>query len=872
MRLYEIAKQRGVDAKKLLLAVKAAGFEVKSTLVAVDDDVTAWIAKQPDEALAPPPKEKKPKKKAAKKAKTTVKKKTAKKSAAASKDEKPTGKTAVKTRKPLKPAKEKEEEVKPETAVADESEAEASASAAKEAKAAGKARAKPKKKPTAKDKKTAKAKERRTSEEPIAPEPEKDASPSPLTDIPEGEEGAAAETADSEGSLILDEEISTKQTGQKHKRADFKSKVKAHNLPAGFVDIDSAYTRSLTSSRAPRRSPRARQMRRGRRGRSKRRAGMAATMQRDPDAVYTITPGMTVRDLSIAIGIKLGEIMGFLMKSGSMFQVNDILPEDEIKLIAEEFGVKIEWKAALDLEAELEENLLQQQETSQKNRVSRPPIITFLGHVDHGKTSLLDKIRKSRVTAGESGGITQHFGAYCVEKSGHTITFLDTPGHEAFTAMRARGASLTDIAVLVVAADDGVMPQTEEACSHARNAGVPIVVAINKCDIPNANPDRVRQELSTRLELLPEEWGGQIGMVNVSAITGDGIDALLERILLEAEMLELSADPGLPATGHVLEAKVSENRGIVATLLVADGTLHRGDIMLCATGYGKIKLMYDEHGKTVNEVMPGRPARVVGLSSVPDAGDKFYVLDDLAKAKAIAEQRQHASRAASLSRRAHVTLENLQSHLANSQVRELNVIIKADVMGSLEVLQKTLRELSTDEVRIKIIHAAVGGINQADVILADASDAIILGFHVVADQIARLQAASHNVQIKVYHIIYRLIEDMKAALEGMLPPEEKEVIQGQLEIRQVFRASRFGNIAGCYVTDGVVTRTSRVRLIRDSVVIYDGTIASLRRVKDDAREVKSGYECGLKIAGYDDIKEGDIIEAYTIEEIARTLD
>jgi len=691
-------------------------------------------------------------------------------------------------------------------------------------------------------------------------------------DAPQAPEGTAPQAVTIDdgvaGGIIIEEEGPAKHTGQKHKRADFKSRALPRVLPAGFADLDTTYTRSVAGTRAPRRAPRSRQMRRGR----GRRATAQVKHERDPNAIIPVTAGMTVRDLSVALGVKLGEIMGYFLKNGLRMQVNDILPEEDIKLVAQEFKLNIEWKAPQNLEDELELEIQGHADATQDSDLQpRPPVITFLGHVDHGKTSLLDKIRSSRVAAGEAGGITQHIGAYCIEKGDHTITFLDTPGHEAFTAMRARGATLTDIAVLVVAADDGVMPQTEEACSHARNAEVPVVVAINKCDLPNANPDRVRQELANRLELLPEEWGGKTGMINVSAITGAGIDALLERILLESEMLELRANPDRPAEGHVLEAKVSESRGVVVTMLVSDGTLRRGDIVLCSSGYGKVKLMYDEHGRTIEEAGPGRPARIVGLSSVPEAGDRIYVLNDLARARDIAEHRAHEARSAALSRRAHVTLENLQAHLADAQTRELNVIIKADVMGSLEVLQKTLRDISNDEVRINIIHAAVGGINQADVILADASDAVIVGFHVIADQTARLQATSHGVQIKVYHIIYRLIEDMRSALEGMLPPEEREVVQGHLEIRQVFRASRIGNIAGCYVTDGIVTRQSRVRLIRDSVVIYDGQVESLRRVKSDAREVRSGFECGLKIAGYDDIKEGDVIEAYTIEEIARKL-
>jgi translation initiation factor IF-2 len=437
--------------------------------------------------------------------------------------------------------------------------------------------------------------------------------------------------------------------------------------------------------------------------------------------------------------------------------------------------------------------------------------------------------------------------------------------------MRARGANLTDIAVLVVAADDGVMPQTEEAASHAKNAGVPIVVAINKCDLPSANPDRVRQELANRLGLLPEEWGGQVGMIEVSAHTGKGIEELLERILLESEVLELRANPKRPATGFVVEARMSEGQGVLSTMLVSDGTLHVSDAMLCSNGYGKIRFMLDEFGKPIEAADPGTPVRLSGLSAVPEAGDKFYILQDILKARAIAEQRERESRAAALAKRQHVTLENLTSHLAGSGRRELSVIVKADVVGSLEVLEKTLRDMATPEVGINIIHSAVGGINHADVILADASDALILGFHVGVESQAKSAAVSLGVQIRAYHIIYRMIEDMRAALEGLLPPEEKEVVQGHIEIRQVFRASKIGAIAGSYVTDGFVQRASRIRLYRNQVVIYDGTIQSLKRLKDDAREVKAGFECGIKIANYDGIEAGDVMEAYTIEEVARKL-
>ncbi|MCL2000773.1 MAG: translation initiation factor IF-2 [Planctomycetes bacterium] len=660
-----------------------------------------------------------------------------------------------------------------------------------------------------------------------------------------------------------------RSAGFKHKRADFKSKRIQHELPASFAEIDNEFTRSIASG-GRRRSSRNTQRRvTGRRFRTRR---FATPIPRAAGQEAIVHLGMTIRDLSIALGIKLQEILSYMLSQNQMVQVNDIITGENIHLVAEHFNIPLKWESDEDLEEELaQEEQLHEKRSLSANLLERPPVVTFMGHVDHGKTSLLDAIRDTRVVDGEHGGITQHIGAYSVIKNRKHVTFLDTPGHEAFSAMRARGANITDIAVLVVAADDGVMPQTIEAASHAKSAGVPIVIAINKCDLPSANPDKVRQELANRLELLPEEWGGQVGMVEVSAHTRMGLDGLIERILLEAEVLELRADPARPATGFVIEAKRSGSQGVVATLLVSDGTLRVGDVILCSDGYGKIRFMFDEFGRSITEAVPGTPVRMSGLSAVPEAGGKFFILSDLHKARAIAEQRERESRATAMAKRQHVTLENLTSHLAGSGKRELFIVIKADVVGSLEVIGKTLHDLATSEVGINIIHSAVGGVNYADVILADASDAIVLGFNVAVEPQARNAAAGLGVQVRIYHIIYRMIEDMKAALEGLLPPEEKEVVQGHIEIRQVFRSSKLGAIAGCYVSDGQIQRTNRIRLYRNQVVIYDGSIQSLRRVKDDAREVRSGFECGIKIANYDAIEEGDVIEAYSIEEIARKL-
>jgi translation initiation factor IF-2 len=439
--------------------------------------------------------------------------------------------------------------------------------------------------------------------------------------------------------------------------------------------------------------------------------------------------------------------------------------------------------------------------------------------------------------------------------------------------MRARGANLTDIVVLVVAADDGVMPQTREAYNHAKAAGVPVVVALNKIDLPNANVQRALTELANLDEdLLPEEWGGKTGVIQCSAETGDGIEELIERLHLESELLELKADDEGPAEGHVLEAELTQDRGVVANLLIQNGTLHRGDILLAGPAYGKSKLMFDERGQAITEAGPATPVAISGLSEPPEAGDKFYVVEDLTTARDVAEKRAAENRTQRLRTRSHVSLENLTEYLQESEMKELRVVLKADVMGTLEVLRKTLGELATDEVKINVIHAGVGGINQADIILADASDAVVVGFHVIADPGAREQAEARSVEIKIYHIIYRMVEDMKAALSGLLPPEEREVAQGHAEVRQIFKVSRLGNIAGCMITDGVVTRNSHARVFRDNVMIHEGRINTLQRFKDQAREVREGYECGITLQKFDDFKAGDVIEAYTVEEVARSIE
>ena len=879
MRFYELGTQIGIEKKDIDILLRVAnesGFDIKNSLATVDDRVVTWAQRNTDELAGRVELEREKAGGPAKK-RVPVKKKAVKRKIGGEKDE-TGGETdeeaqpqaaaeAVAVQEvpaPKAPEKPAPVEVKPAPAV-------------QKVIPPHQAKAAPRFAPADSDvsARLAQAAANLKKKKKAAPKaPTKPVMPSKQQ---KGPVRAPAEGGEGEGAVLLEEQGGDKgsYTTHKHKRADFKGTLAKPELPAIFSSMDSEYTRSIRSGGARGgRGGRSHGGSAGGRRKGKRGFQSAQSLPRDPNQLAQLSTAMSLRDLSESLGVKLNSIMSFFMQSGKLLSVNDILGEDDIMQVAEEFKIPYEWKQEENLEQRLTRELDEQTSGAESTRINRPPVVTFMGHVDHGKTSLLDKIRQTRVAEGESGGITQHIGAYSVEKNGHKITFLDTPGHEAFTQMRARGANLTDVVVLVVAADDGVMPQTKEAYNHAKNAGVPVVVAINKCDMASANPDKVRQEIANQLELMPEEWGGTAGMIEVSAHTGQGLDKLLERILLEAEMLELDANPERNAVGYVIESEMTENRGVVATVLILDGTLHRGDIILTSNGYGKVKLMYDWNGRTTDSGGPSHAVSVVGLNNVPEVGDKIFVVEDMVRARKLAEEREYKARAQALSRqkRKHVTLENLTEYLDQSQQRDLNVIIKADVTGSLEVLEKTLADLSTDEVRINVIHSGVGGVSQADVILADASDAIVLAFHVVADSSAKLQATSHNVQIKVYHIIYRLIEDMRAALEGMLPPEERENIRGHVEIREVFRSSRLGNIAGCYVLDGTINRSCRVRLIRDSVVIYDGNIDGLRRFKDDVKEVRSGFECGLRIVGYDDIKVGDTLEAYEIEEIARKLD
>ncbi|MCP5269016.1 MAG: translation initiation factor IF-2 [Zoogloeaceae bacterium] len=575
---------------------------------------------------------------------------------------------------------------------------------------------------------------------------------------------------------------------------------------------------------------------------------------------------ISVAELAHKMAVKATEVIKALMKMGSMVTINQVLDQETAMILVEEMGHQAVAAKLDDPDAFLVDT------GEHKDYVLEPraPVVTVMGHVDHGKTSLLDHIRRSRVASGEAGGITQHIGAYHVETERGMVTFLDTPGHEAFTAMRARGAKATDIVILVVAADDGVMPQTKEAIHHAKAAGVPIVVAVNKIDKPEANPERVKQELVSE-EVVPEEYGGDSPFVPVSAKTGVGIDELLEQVLLQAEVLELKAAKDSPATGLIIEARLDKGRGPVATMLVQSGTLRQGDMVLAGQVFGKVRAMLDENGKPIKEAGPSIPVEIQGLSDVPAAGEDAVVLSDEKKAREIALFRQGKFRDVKLAKQQAAKLENILDQMGEGEVKTLPLIIKADVQGSQEALVQSLQKLSTSEVKVNVIHGAVGGITESDINLAQASKAVVIGFNTRADAGARRAAESFGVDIRYYNIIYDAVDDVKSALSGMLSPEKREEITGTVEIRQVFRASKIGTIAGCYVLDGIVKRNSRARLLRGNVVRWDGELESLKRFKDDVKEVKFGFECGLSLKNFNDIEEGDQLEIYEITEVARTL-
>ncbi|MBA2878652.1 translation initiation factor IF-2 [Anoxybacillus kamchatkensis] len=578
----------------------------------------------------------------------------------------------------------------------------------------------------------------------------------------------------------------------------------------------------------------------------------------------TFEGSLTVAELAKKLGKEPSEIIKKLFMLGIIATINKDLDKDAIELICSDYGVEVEEKVTID-ETEFETiEIVDHPE----DLVERPPVVTIMGHVDHGKTTLLDSIRHTKVTEQEAGGITQHIGAYQVVVNGKKITFLDTPGHEAFTTMRARGAQVTDIVILVVAADDGVMPQTVEAINHAKAAKVPIIVAVNKIDKPTANPDRVMQELM-EYELVPEEWGGDTIYCKLSALTGEGIDNLLEMILLVSEMEELKANPNRRATGTVIEAKLDKGRGPVATLLVQSGTLRVGDPIVVGYTYGRVRAMTNDLGRRVKEAGPSTPVEITGLNEVPQAGDRFMVFEDEKKARQIGEARAQKQIAQQRSVKARVSLDDLFEKIKQGEMKELNIIVKADVQGSVEALVAALQKIEVEGVRVKIIHSGVGAVTEYDIMLASASNAIVIGFNVRPDANAKRVAEAEKVDIRLHRIIYKVIEEIEAAMKGMLDPEYEEKVIGQAEVRQTFKVSKVGTIAGCYVTDGKITRDSSVRLIRQGIVVYEGQIDTLKRYKDDVKEVAQGYECGITIKNFNDIKEGDVIEAYMMQEVER---
>ena len=596
----------------------------------------------------------------------------------------------------------------------------------------------------------------------------------------------------------------------------------------------------------------------------KRQSFVAAPVVKPQLTHVELPPFITVKDLADGLGKRSADVIKTLMMMGMLVTLNQELDYDTAALVAGEYGITTE----PIVEVTEEDILFDEGEDNEENMKPRPPIVVVMGHVDHGKTSLLDKIRSTSVVKGEAGGITQHIGAYTVRCKGRQITFLDTPGHEAFTTMRARGAQVTDIAILVVAADDGVMPQTVEAINHARAANTEIIVAITKIDKVGANIDKVKQELSTH-DLLPEEWGGSTIMVPVSSKSGEGIDELLEMVLLTADVMELKADPKRQAKGTVIEAKLDKNRGPVATVLVQRGTLRSGDTLVTGPIFGHIRAMYDENGAAQKKAGPSVPVEILGLPEVPEAGETFYAVTDEKMARQLVEKRRIKQREEQLHKSSRMTLENLSQVLAEGEIKDLNLIIKADVQGSVEAVTQSLEKLTNEEVRVKVIHGGVGTITESDVTLADVSNAIIIGFNVRPSAIVVEQAKEVGVDIKLYSVIYNAIEDIEAAMRGMLKPQFEEVVLGHVEIRQTFKVSSVGTIGGAYVKDGKVLRTSEVRVVRDGIVVHQGKLASLKRFKDDAKEVAAGYECGISIENYNDIEEGDIIEVFEMQEIKR---
>ena len=582
---------------------------------------------------------------------------------------------------------------------------------------------------------------------------------------------------------------------------------------------------------------------------------------RNAQLKVSIPDEITVGELAARLKQQAGKVIAKFMQMGEMHAINDVIDFDTASLLAEEFHAKVE----KEVHVTIEERLFTQEEDAQEDLVTRPPVVCVMGHVDHGKTSILDAIRKTNVTKGEAGGITQAIGAYQVKSNDSVITFLDTPGHEAFTSMRARGANMTDIAVLVVAADDGIMPQTIESINHAKAANVKLIVAINKMDKPTANPERVKEQL-TKYEIVPEDWGGDVACIPVSAVTGMGISDLLERIVLEAEVMELKANPSRRGKGAVVEARLDKGQGPIATLLVQNGTLHKGDCLIAGTAVGRVRTMRNDKGQEITEAGPSTPVEITGLTEVPEAGELFEAVEDERLARELADKRTAEAKEKQFAAYTKVTLDNLFDQMAANDMKELPIIVKADVQGSAEAVKQSLEKISNDEVRVRVIHAGVGAISKSDVSLADASNAIIIGFNVRPDAVAKAEAEQTGVEMRMYRVIYDAINDVSDAMKGMLAPKVREVALGEAQVRQVYKISSVGTVAGCRVTDGKITRDAQLRLVRDGIVICEDSIASLKRFKDDAKEVAAGFECGITLAKFQDIKEGDVFECFKMEE------
>jgi translation initiation factor IF-2 len=660
----------------------------------------------------------------------------------------------------------------------------------------------------------------------------------------------------------ISKESKTGKTGVKHKKGSYKKPIEKKEVSE--EEIQKQIKETLERLQGRGKSKRSK-IKRETRQRRKEQAIAEQIKQDEESKILKVTEFITVSELANMMDVNVGEVIKACFSLGLMVTMNQRLDAETLSLVTDEFGFDVKF---IDAEEEIEDV---EEVDAEENLVPRPPIVTIMGHVDHGKTSLLDYIRNANVVAGESGGITQHIGAYKVKlDNGEQLTFIDTPGHEAFTAMRARGTKVTDVAVIVIAADDNIMPQTKEAISHAQAAGVPMIFAINKIDRPTANPDNIKQQLAS-MNLLVEDWGGKYQSQEISAKTGQGVKELLEKIVLEAEMLDLKANPDRKAIGTVLEAALDKGRGYVSDLLIQNGTLKIGDYILAGKYHGKVKAMYDERDNKVKEAPPATPVRVLGLDGAPTAGDRFKVYEDEREAKKIAQKRDQIIREQQLRAQKHITLDEIGRRIALGDFKELNLIIKGDVDGSVEALSDSLQKLSTENVNINIIHKAVGQITDSDVLLASASDAIIVGFNVRPSTSARQLAEQEQVQIKTYSIIYDVINDVKEAMEGMLSPEIKEEVTGTAEVRETFKVSKVGTVAGCMVTSGKIYNNSKVRVIREGIVIYDGELGSLKRFKDDVKEVSKGYECGLMVKNYNNIEIGDIIEAYQNYEVKRKL-